>query len=109
MDDLSSAVRELTELTAALKDLLPTLTHTNAWEQINKPLTPQEAADFLSVPLSTLRHWQSIKKLQPMIGFSSKHPRYEKEYLFKILKDGFVDAQITDTRERLNKKRRKRL
>jgi hypothetical protein len=104
MDDLYIAVRELT---TAVKELQTTLPRNEVVEQITKPLTPQEAADFLSVPLATFRHWQTVKKLHPMIGFSTKHPRYDKEYLYKILKDGFVDAQLTNTRERLNKKRRK--
>jgi len=103
-DDLHNAIRELIN---AIKEL-PNLIRNNAGEQIIKPLTQEEAADFLSVPLGTLRYWQTVKKIEPMVGLSPKHPRYEKDYLMKILKDGFVDEQISETRERLNKKRRKR-
>jgi hypothetical protein len=105
MDEFENLHNAIRDLTVACQTLLPALTRINQSDEQGKPLTPQQAADFLSVPLATFRHWQTIKKIHPMTGLSAKHPRYERDYLLKILKDGFVDAQISDTREKLNKKR----
>ena len=103
MYELCNAVKELT---TAVKELA-SLIYNRPEESAHKPLTPEEAAAFLTVPLGTFRHWQTEKRLKPMTGLSSKHPRYEKEYLLKLLKDGFVVEQMAKTRSRLNKRRAK--
>jgi excisionase family DNA binding protein len=65
---------------------------------MDRLLTAQEAAEFLNIPLNTLRAWSSERKIT-RISVNKNFVRYRKEDLEKFINDNLVEAHPIHSRK----------